>query len=258
MTTNSVISMARATKLITKFDHYLEGLKSEPDGEKVVVYFDLDRTLIAGYSITALALEKMWSGSLSPKRIIAHAGIFLGWGLGRWDYHQLLEATVQELVGMTDSEMVELGERAFERRLKPLIYEEARRLIDAHKTKNHEVAIITSATRYQAVPIARALGIDEMFCTEVEVKEGIITGNVVPCYGIGKKVAAEQHMLDCQADFSDAFFYTDSCEDLPLLEVVGRPVVANGKTALSKLAATRGWPQLLFETVGDTASAIAA
>jgi putative phosphoserine phosphatase/1-acylglycerol-3-phosphate O-acyltransferase len=250
--------MTRATKLITNFDRYLEGLISEPDGDRVVAYFDLDRTLIAGYSITALALEKMWSGSLSPKRIIAHAGIFLGWGLGRSDYHQLLQATVKGLVGMTDSEMVELGERAFERRLRPLIYEEARRLIDAHKNKGHEVAIITSATRYQTQPIARALGIDEMFCTELEVNEGIITGNVTPCYGAGKQAAAEQHLLDRQADFSDAFFYTDSCEDLPLLEVVGRPVVTNGKTALSKLATTRGWPQLLFETVGDTASAIAA
>lgn len=250
--------MTRATKLITNFDRYLEGVKSEPDGENVVAYFDLDRTLIAGYSITALALEKMWSGSLSPKRIIAHAGIFLGWGLGRSDYHQLLEATAQGLVGMTDSEMVALGERAFERRLRPLIYDEARRLIDAHKRINHQVVIITSATRYQTQPIARALGIDEMFCTELEVEEGIITGNVAPCYGDGKKIAAEQHMLDRQADFADAYFYTDSCEDLPLLEVVGHPVVANGKTALSKLAATRGWPQLLFETVGETASAIAA
>ncbi len=250
--------MGRAAKLVTKFDHYVERLAAVPEDESVVAYFDLDRTLIAGYSITALALEKMWSGSMSPKRIIAHAGIFLGWGLGRSDYHQLLTATVQELVGMTEREMVELGERAFERRLRPLIYEEAGRLIDAHRQKRHQVAIITSATHYQTAPVARALGVEKMFCTELEIDRGVITGRVTPCHGAGKKTAALQYSLDIRADLNDAYFYTDSCEDLPLLEAVGRPVAANAKPALSKIAVARGWPQLTFETQGAASRAIAA
>ena len=91
------------------FNAYLTDLMNgqAAAGAPVVAYFDLDRTLIDGYTITSLALEKMWSGTLSPKRIIRHAGIFLHWGLGWSDYHQLLESTVGALEGYSESEMVE-------------------------------------------------------------------------------------------------------------------------------------------------------
>jgi putative phosphoserine phosphatase/1-acylglycerol-3-phosphate O-acyltransferase len=250
--------MARAAKLLTDFNQYLADLGALGRGGKVVAYFDLDRTLIGGYSITSLALEKMWSGSLSPRRIIAHAGIFLHWGLGRSDYHQLLEATVQELVGMSEAEFKELGEQAFERRIKPIIYLEGRQLIDAHKALGHEVVIVTSASRYQVEPIARDLGVTQFYCTELEIERGLITGNVTPCYGVGKKKAADVHTGFSGAALEDAYFYTDSSEDLPLLEEVGRPVVVNAKASLAKIALERNWPQLAFETLGRVRPAIAA
>jgi len=245
--------MGRSARNTTEFSGYLDELTARGPagtGRPVVAYFDLDRTLIAGYSITALALTKMWSGSLSPKRIIAHAGIFLHWGLGRSDYHQLLESTVRGLVGMSEAEMTELGEQAFQRRIRPVIYREGRRLIDAHKSLGHEVVIVTSASRYQVEPIARELSVEQVYCTELEIRNGLITGNVTPCYGPGKKKAAEVHTGFRQADLADAYFYTDSCEDLPLLEEVGRPVTVNAKTSLARIATQRRWPQLVFEAQG--------
>ena len=245
--------MGRSARNTIDLDRYLDEVtvhgSAEP-GCPVVAYFDLDRTLIAGYSITALALTKMWSGSLSPKRIMRHAGIFLHWGLGRSDYHQLLESTVGSLVGMSEAEMTELGERAFERRIRPIIYPAGRRVIDTHKSLGHEVVIITSASRYQAAPIARELSVDQFYCTELEVRNGLITGNVTPCYGPGKKKAAEVHTGFREADLADAYFYTDSCEDLPLLDEVGRPVAVNAKASLARIATERGWPQLSFDAQG--------
>lgn len=249
--------MARNAKRLTDFKQYLKGLDASST-EKVVAYFDLDRTLIAGYSITSLALEKMWSGSLSPRRIITHAGIFLHFGLGRSDYHQLLESTVRELVGMSETEMRELGQRAFERRIRPLIYLEGRQLIDSHKALGHEPVIVTSASRYQVEPIARDLGIDRYYCTELEIERGVITGRVTPCHGLGKKKAAEVHTGFTGAALQDAYFYTDSSEDLPLLEEVGRPVAVNAKASLARVAAERDWPLLAFETQGRATPAIAA
>ena len=139
--------MVKAAKTVRAFHSYLREIESLPESApgRVVAYFDLDRTLIAGYTITALALEKVWSGSLSPGRILAHASIFLGWGLGRSDYHDLLEAIVKRLAGVSEAEMIELGERAFERRLKPIVYEEGRRLIAAHQARGHEAVIVTSS-----------------------------------------------------------------------------------------------------------------
>ncbi len=257
---NAAGTMDRPARNITDFNTYLTGLMDgQTGGERpVVVFFDLDRTLIAGYSITSLALEKMWSGSLSPGRILRHASIFLHWGLGWSDYHQLLENTVGALKGMSEAEIVDLGERAFERRIRPIIYEEGRQLIQAHVRLGHDPVLVTSATRYQALPIARALGIEQIYCTELEVEHGRITGNATPCYGPGKKKAADVHMGFREADLMDAYFYTDSCEDLPLLEEVGRPVAVNAKTSLARIAEARGWPHIRFETLARSVADRAA
>ena len=249
--------MGKPARNLTDFNAYLANLM-EGEGAAagpVVAYFDLDRTLIDGYTITSLALEKMWSGSLSPKCIIRHAGIFLHWGLGWSDYHQLLESTVGALEGYREAEMIELGEKAFEKRIKPIIYEEGRQLIEAHKRLGHEPVLVTSATRYQALPIARDLGVDQLYCTELEIRDGVITGAATPCYGPGKKTAADVHMGFREAELSDAYFYTDSCEDLPLLEEVGRPVAVNAKPSLTRVADERDWPQLVFETLPAAARA---
>lgn len=243
--------MVKASRNLTDFNAYLAELTGSQASARgpVVAYFDLDRTLIAGYSITSLALTKMWSGSLSAGRILRHAGIFLHWGLGRSDYHQLLESTVGALQGMSEAEIAELGEQAFERRMKPNVYTEGRMLIDAHRKLGHEPVIVTSATRYQTLPIARDLGVTQIYCTELEIEHGLITGRATPCYGPGKKKAADVHMGFREAELEDAYFYTDSCEDLPLLEEVGQPVAVNAKSSLARVADSRGWPQLAFETL---------
>ena len=233
------------------FAGYVAELRESPERDDVIVYFDLDRTLISGYSITALAQEALWSGYLSPRQVITQAGIFLGYGLGRADYHDLLASTVQALIGIPEEEMIELGQNAFDNRLAALIFEEARILIDVHKEKGHEVVMMTSATRYQAEPVARDMGIDNMCCTELEIVAGRLAGIAHPCYGEGKKIAADRYMVKRGVDLNNAFFYSDSSEDLPLLEAVGRPVAANAKSTLAKVAEAKGWTQLAFVTQGE-------
>jgi len=234
------------------FHQYLEDLERVPADRGAAAFFDLDRTLIAGYSLTALALERLRSGAVSPRKMVSHAGVFLGWGLRRAGYHELVQGTVRGLVGLPEEEIVALGEQAFERRLSSTIYEEARRLIEAHRALGHEVVMVTSATRYQAEPVARELNVPHLFCTELEIADGRIAGGVELCHGEGKKRAAVAFARDRASALADAYFYTDSAEDLPLLEAVGRPVTANAKTALARVAIERGWPQLTFASLGTT------
>jgi putative phosphoserine phosphatase/1-acylglycerol-3-phosphate O-acyltransferase len=256
--------LARRTKrkadrgLKVDFQQYLEELADREQRDDVVAFFDLDRTIIAGYSITALTLEQIRSGAMSLRHFVSQVNSFVDYGLGRAGYHDLLRATVAELVGLPEQELIDLGERAYRRRLQGLIYQEARNLVDTHKARGHDVVMVTSATRYQAEPIARDLGIEELCCTELEIRNGLITGNVSPCHGPGKKSAALRLGTQLKADLNDAYFYTDSTDDLPLLEAVGRPVTANARSALSQVAAARGWPQLAFENQGDGSSPVAA
>jgi putative phosphoserine phosphatase/1-acylglycerol-3-phosphate O-acyltransferase len=241
----------------TNFAAYLAELAVSPADTETVAFFDLDRTLISGYSVTAFALERLRSRSLSMRRMLSQAGSFVGYGLGRSDVHELLLTTVRDLAGVSEREMTELGERAFRRRVQGWIYREARTLIEMHRRKRHPIVMVTSATRFQAVPIARDLGVDQIFCTELEIRDGRITGEATPCFGAGKRIAAERFVGDCGGDMTQAFFYSDSSDDLPLLEAVGRPVAANAKAALARLAADRGWPSLVFDQPGDNGRAAA-
>jgi putative phosphoserine phosphatase / 1-acylglycerol-3-phosphate O-acyltransferase len=254
---SSRLGLRRGTDIVrTDFRQYLHGLAHHQDRDSVA-FFDLDRTLIAGYSVAALVWERMRSGSVPLRRLLSSASVFLGYGLGRADYHELLSTTVRDLGGESEQLLAELGERAFRTRVESWIYPQARELIDAHRRAGHHLVIVTSATRYQAAPIARSLGIERLCCTELEVVSGRITGKAQPCFGSGKLAAAEHLAHQRGADMAQAYFYSDSSDDLPLLEAVGRPVVVNPKAAMARLARARGWPCLVFDPPGDARPAAA-
>lgn len=244
----------------TDYHQYLKRLREERCRQAepgTIAFFDLDRTLIAGYSVAALVWERMRAGSVSFRRVLSSAGVFLDYGLGRADYHDLLSITVRDLSGETAQSLTDLGRRAFEQRVRAWIYAEARELIEVHRQLGHHVVIVTSATRFQAAPIADDLGVDHLCCTEVEVKNGHITGKALPCFGVGKLSAAEHVLHERRCDIERAYFYSDSSDDLPLLEAVGRPVVVNPKSAMARLAVSRGWPCLVFGPPGLKAPAAA-
>lgn len=245
--------MRRGDVLRTDFDRWLASMNRDEGGS--IAYFDLDRTLISGYSVFALAMERMRSRSVSLRRMLSSMGVFVGYGLGRADYHDLLTTTVRDLAGETEQSLIDLGESAFEQRVRDWIYPQARTLVQAHRDAGHPVVIVTSATRYQAEPVARALNVDALCCTELEVEGGVITGKALPCFGVGKLTAAEHVAHGRQTDLSRAYFYSDSSDDLPLLEAVGRPVVVNPKAPMARLARDRGWPCLFLETPGTARSA---
>ncbi|MFU8813916.1 MAG: HAD family hydrolase [Pseudomonadales bacterium] len=237
------------------FRHYLAGLRRRGDDE-AIAFFDLDRTLISGYSVTALLWERMRGGSLPWRRMLSSAGRIIGYGIGRMSYHDLLDAALLDLVGESEQKLTAQAERAFRVRVSGWIYAEARTLVDAHRHQGHHVVIVTSATRYQAAPIAAALGVDGLCCTELEVLQGLITGKALPCFGVGKLTAAQRVASERSIDLSRTYFYSDSSEDLPLLEAVGRPVVVNARLAMARLARSRGWPCLVFAPPGDDDGAV--
>lgn len=236
---------------------YLSRLDCGAAEPGVIAFFDLDRTLISGYSVTALAWERMRSGTVSLRRMLSSAGALVGYGLGRADYHHLLTTTVRDLAGESEQDLTELGERAFGHRVRSWIYPQARVLIDAHRALGHQLVIVTSATRYQSAPVARELAVDALCCTELEIVDGRVTGQARPCFGVGKLQAARHVAQQRRTGLDRAYFYSDSSDDLPLLEAVRCPVVVNPRTPMARLAQARGWPCLQFDAPGDVGSAAA-
>ena len=228
------------------FSDYVQELESTGVNPRATAFFDLDRTLIAGYSVAALGWEGFKRATVPRWRIAVQLRVFFDYGLGLAHYLDLMRATLKVLAGVSEQEFMRLGEQAFGNALAGSIYDEGRSLIGAHKALGHSVVLITSATRAQAVPFARELGIGRLFCTELEAIDGRITGEFKPRYGESKRAAAEDFCARRSLQLRDVWFYTDGIEDLPLLEVVGKPVVVNPKPRLAAVAGERNWPHLEF------------
>ena len=221
-----------------------------------VAFFDLDRTLISGYSVVALALETVryaagrgdlrQAGRLS--RDILRQKVDPAGG----NYHRLVRRLAKALSGVTESTLEELGERACRNHLERTLYREAVELVEAHRRRGHQLVIISAASRYQVEPIAKLLGIPEVCCTRLVVQNGRFTGEVVAplCYGEGKALAARRVLRRSGTRLRDAWFYTDSSADLPLLRKVGHPVAVNPSERLAVHARNRQWPQLQFSSRG--------
>jgi putative phosphoserine phosphatase/1-acylglycerol-3-phosphate O-acyltransferase len=221
-----------------------------------VAFFDLDRTLIAGYSILALAVETaqlgarrgQWRQSAKVIRDLLKHKVD---GTGS-NYHRVIRRTSRALTGISESALSRLGEEAYRKHLAKNLYREAIALVEAHRAAGHKLVIVSAASRYQIEPIARVLGIAEICCTRLEVIDGHFTGQVIAplCYGEGKLLAARRSARKHRAALQHCWFYSDSSADLPLLRKVGNPVAVNPSDKLGAHARAANWPQLNFSTRG--------
>ena len=230
---------------------------AKPTGGRIpVALFDLDRTLIAGYSILALALEtgrhEALRGELRQsakvfRDLIKHKADKSG-----SNYHRLVRRMSRALTGVSEAVLSDLGERAYRNHVARTLYREAITLVEAHRAAGHKLAIISAASRYQVEPVARVLGIEDICCTRLEVVDGRFTGQVIAplCYGEGKLLAARRLAKVHGTDLKHCWFYSDSSDDLPLLRKVGRPVAVNPSDKLDAHARDNGWDRLHFQTRG--------
>jgi len=233
-------------------EHLTREILQGPTGPKVGAFFDLDQTLLAGFSAMAFFQQRILSGKMAPRDIGDTLRGTLSFAVGRTGFSGMMAATTQAYRGLAESVLEELGEEVFEKHLATQIYPESRALVNAHQDMGHTVAIISSATRYQADPLARDMGIGHVLCTRLEVERGVFTGNVVhpTCYGEGKAAAGRQLASTHGLDLDESYFYTDSHEDLPLLDTVGRPRPLNPNRKLAQIAKERRWPVRRFTSRG--------
>lgn len=223
-----------------------------PDGPQIGAFFDFDGTVISGYSAAAFIQEQVKRGQLSPRALVELLSAMVSFGLGHTGFSAMMIATSQFLRGVREDSYIKFGEELFESHIARLIYPESDALVHAHLRKGHTVAIISSATPYQVKPAARELGIEHVLCTHFEVKDGTFTGRVVrpTCFGHGKVRAAESLAAQFDVDLEKSFFYSDSDDDIQLLERVGNPRPLNPNKKLLTIAERRGWPVRRFASRG--------
>ena len=156
-----------------------------PDGPSVGAFFDFDGTLISGYSAVAFLQEQVRRGNLSPRELMELVSAMMSFGLGSLGFSAMMIAASQFLRGVHEDSYASFGEELFRSHIARQIYPESRALVEAHLSKGHTVAIISSATPYQVMPSAKELGIEHVMCTRLEVEKGYFTGAVIQptCFG---------------------------------------------------------------------------
>lgn len=211
-------------------------------------FFDLDNTLVS----TSTGI--LWYRYLRKKGHASFFGIakvlyaYLRYRRNSLDIRSLAEKEVSRVAGMPEKTMIELCDRWFDEMVKEYIYPRAVEVIDEHRAKGHELAILSAATLYAVNPVKKYLGIEHGICTRLVVRDGCFTGKLVEpyCYGEGKIYWAERYAEENGVSLDDCFFYTDSYTDLPMLERVGMPQVVNPDRLLEAEAKKRDWPVVRF------------
>ena len=223
-----------------------------PDGPEIGALFDFDGTIISGYSAVAFFQEQLKRGHLSPRDFVELLSVMASFGIGVLGFPALMLAASQFLRGVREDSYAAFGEDVFKSHIARQVYPETRAMVEAHLRKGHTVAIISSATPYQVAPAARDLDIEHVLCTNLQVEDGAFTGAVVRpiCFGTGKVIAAESLTRKYKIDLDKSFFYSDSTDDIELLERVGNPRPLNPSSRLQAIAEERGWPVRRFASRG--------
>ena len=225
-------------------DRLVAEIESGPEGAKVGAFFDLDGTLIAGYSAQVFYQDFLRRLQMSPVDIGKSLVAGIEMGLRGSDVTRLVEIAADAWKGRSEDEMLELGERLFVQRIAGMIYPDARALVQAHQRMGHTVTLASSATRYQVAPLATDLGIDDVLCTAIEVVRGTFTGRLAGrvLWGPEKARAVREFAREHHIDLSRSYGYGNGDEDIPFLEAVGLPRPLNPQSKLAEIARERDWP----------------
>jgi putative phosphoserine phosphatase/1-acylglycerol-3-phosphate O-acyltransferase len=234
------------------YSHVTAEVDQARGGRTTAAFFDFDGTLIAGFSIASFLQERLLSGDMPPREVFGQLIAATEYGLKMTDFERILARSATSLRGTSDSQMSTTAREVYEKSLSGNIYPESRALVDAHRAKGHTLVIVSSATQYQVRHVAEELGVEHVLCTELEVENGALTGNIVApvCYGEGKLQAAQRFADEHGIHLERSYFYSDGGEDLPLLEAVGFPRPVNPDSKLDEVSRREGWPMQRFTSRG--------
>ncbi len=235
-----------------------------PRGPQTGAFFDFDGTLIDGYSLAAFARHHLRSLQVAP----ADLGRMLLTGIrgvsSEQDFEQFAELSMGVWAGRSEDELAELGERLWVQGVAGMMYPEGWRLVEAHQRAGHTVVLASSATRFQVEPAARAMGIEHIIVSPVEIVDGICTGRPGGplLWRAGKAAAVREFAAAHGIDLAQSYAYSNGDEDVPFLRTAGRARAVNPGRQLAVAARHYGWPVARFRSrragVTDVARTAAA
>nr|ABP45041.1 1-acyl-sn-glycerol-3-phosphate acyltransferase [Mycolicibacterium gilvum PYR-GCK] len=226
-------------------------IQASPAGAQIGAFFDLDGTLVAGFTGVVMTQDRLRRRQMSVGEFIGMVQAGLNHQLGRSEFEDLIGKGARMLRGNSLDDVDELAERLFVQKIVGRIYPEMREIVRAHMNRGHTVVLSSSALTVQVEPVARFLGIDNVLSNKFEIDDdGLITGEVQRpiIWGPGKARAVQEFASVNGIDLSRSYFYADGDEDVALMYLVGNPRPTNPAGKMAAVAAKRGWPILKFSS----------
>ncbi|MCB5191320.1 HAD-IB family hydrolase [Methylobacillus arboreus] len=210
--------------------------------------FDLDNTLLAGDSDFQWGQFLIAKGLLNEHEHLAkNVAFYEDYKAGRLDIYAFLDFQLKPLSEHKRSELDTLHNEYMEQKIRPMITDKARALVEKHRQNGDLLMIITATNSFVTGPIAREFGIDHLIGTTPEAIDGEFTGKVVgtPSFQAGKITRLNEWLAErgkTLDDFESTWFYSDSHNDLPLMKLVDQPVAVDPDATLKTYAEEAGWP----------------
>jgi len=229
-------------------DDATAAIEAGPKGPTIGAFFDFDGTLIDGYSAVAFFTDRLRRGEMGLGEAADIVRMAWRGDMNESEFAEVIGKGIAEWAGHPEEEVAELWSRLFKEKIAALLFPEAWSLVKAHQRMGHTVAIASSATLYQAAPIAEELGIEHLLCTRAMVRHGRLTGGVqgTPLWGAGKADAVRAFAKAHKIALPRSYAYANGNEDIAFLETVGHAAAVNPKPALIEAAHREGWKVLRF------------
>ena len=207
--------------------------------------FDLDNTLLGGDSDHAWGEFACELGIVDAEAFgRANDAFYRDYQAGELDIDAYLRHALSPIAGRDAALIADWHRQFMASKIEPMFLPAAEDLLNHHRQQGHEMLIVTATNRYVTEPIARRLGVETLLACEGELIDGIYTGEPagILCYGTGKVVRMRQWLAETGNTLAGSWFYSDSHNDLPLLQEVDNPVAVDPDSHLRKIAAASGWP----------------
>jgi len=206
--------------------------------------FDLDNTLLAGDS------DYLWGCFLSDKGLVdkelyeqANLRFYEQYKQGTLDIHEFLNFALTPLAENDFSRLQSYHTEFMESSIHPIMTQAGQDKINQHRKQGDTIIIITATNSFVTGPIAEAFGVDHLIATEPEIQNGQYTGKVsgTPCFQHGKITKLNEWLETSGKNLEGSYFYSDSHNDLPLLDQVTYPVAVDPDDQLKAIAQQRNW-----------------
>lgn len=212
--------------------------------------FDLDNTILAGdsdYNWSRFLIQEGYlDGAIHAEK---NEKFYADYKAGTLDIYAFVEFQFKPLARNPRTVLNQLLKKYVEEVIKPMITEKARALVKRHQEEGDLIIVITATNSFITKPIAELFSIENLIGTDPEEKEGEFTGKVsgLPSFKEGKVTRLEAWLKGKNlslASFEKSYFYSDSHNDLPLMQKVTHPVAVDSDDVLSEYAKSMGWPQI--------------